>query len=71
MSGVSQDLGFIIRVPTVVLPRQAFLATVLLKHQTKVIHREDFFKVNVITIIPDLTITHKEQFDFPITPCLY
>lgn len=31
VSGVSRELGFTIKVPTVVLPRQAFLATVLLK----------------------------------------
>jgi len=31
VSGVSWDLGFAIRVSTVVLPKQAFLATVLLK----------------------------------------
>lgn len=72
VSGVSWDLGFAIQVPTVVLSRQAFLATVLLKtpnySDSQVVF---FFFLNVITIIPDLTITHNEQFDFPITLCLY
>lgn len=74
VSGVSWDLGFTVQVCILVLPRQASLATVLLKTPNYSDSQEGFFfffLINVIIFTPDLTITHKVQFDFPIIPCLY
>lgn len=70
VSGVSWDLSLAICFPCSTW-KGAFFDCSNVQNKNPLIHKQVGYFLNSITIIPGLTITCVEQFDFPITLCLY